>query len=117
TTAIHITHSMSELRAVAGAWRDRIARRILVRASCPLIAIAGSCADRLHAFCAGRIDPARIHVIRNGVSRAPAADRERFRRAWGCEPNDFVLGAVARLEVQKNPLFLVELLSRLPERV
>ncbi len=50
-------------------------------------------------------------------ARRPPADREAIRREWECNGNDFVLGCLARIESQKNPLFLVGLLPDLPEHV
>lgn len=63
------------------------------------------------------IDEGRLHLVWNGVPAAPSSDREVVRRTWGCGPEHTVLGCVARLEPQKNPLFLLSLLARLPQTV
>ncbi len=44
-------------------------------------------------------------------------DREALRRSWGCDSNDLVLGCIARIEAQKNPLFVPTLLAGLPRNV
>jgi glycosyltransferase involved in cell wall biosynthesis len=56
-------------------------------------------------------------LVWNGVSAAPARDREALRREWGCGPEDILLGCVARIEPQKNPLFIPKLLAQLPANV
>ncbi len=63
------------------------------------------------------IDKSRLHLVWNGVSPAPPADRAAIRRDWGCGPEHFVLGSVARLEPQKNPLLMLRLLAELPPQV
>src|SRR5262249_20757357 len=44
-------------------------------------------------------------------------DRDALRRDWRCGSDDIVLGCVARIEPQKNPLFVPELLAQLPPNV
>jgi glycosyltransferase involved in cell wall biosynthesis len=63
------------------------------------------------------LDAARVHTVLNGVAPAPVADRPAIRAEWGCRPGDVVLGCVARLEQQKDPLFALELLRQLPSNV
>ncbi len=114
---IHVTRSMAELGTVGGRFRDRLAARILRKVPCRYIAIAGSCSRQLGSYRGGAVDAARIHTVVNGVRPAPGGDRERFRAEWGCRAGDVVLGCAARIEAQKNPLFLVNLLPSLPESV
>jgi glycosyltransferase involved in cell wall biosynthesis len=113
-TTIHVTRSMRQLRAQAGLARDWVSTRTLRCIRCPVIAIARSGVDDL---CRIGIEPNRLHLVHNGVSDATPADRDEIRRRWGIGPADIVLGCVARLEPQKNPLFLPPLLSRLPRHV
>ena len=111
---VHVTRSMSRLGSWGGSVRDWISTRVLRSVQCPLIAIAQSGIADLAAL---RIAPSRLNLVWNGVAPAPAVDREAIRRAWGCGPNDVVLGCVARIEPQKNPLFMPPLLARLPPHV
>jgi glycosyltransferase involved in cell wall biosynthesis len=111
---IHVTRTMYGLRSVGGFLRDGIARCTLRAASFPFIAIARSGLADLTSI---GIDPRRLHLVWNGVPPAPQADREAIRKAWGCRPDDFVLGCIARIEPQKNPLFLPKLLAQLPGHV
>ena len=111
---IHVTRTMRQLGSVGGVIRDWVSRRVLRRIQCPLIAIAQSGMADLAAL---GIAPSRLNLVWNGVSPAPAADREAVRRGWGCAPHDIVLGCVARIEPQKNPLFLPSLLAQLPPHV
>lgn len=111
---IHVTRSMHSLRALAGGLRDWLARRILQNTTCPLIAISESgVTDLVHYG----IHPARVHLVFNGVAAAPSSDREAVRRSWNCQPDEIVLGCVARIEPQKNPLFMPSLLAALPRHV
>ena len=59
----------------------------------------------------------RVHCVLNGVAESPRADRDAIRSEWNCRDGDIVLGCLARIEDQKNPLFLVGLLPQLPEQV
>ncbi len=113
-TTIHVTRSMRQLRAQAGWARDWVSTRTLRRIRCPVIAIAKSGVDDLSRI---GIERNRLHLVHNGVSDAIPGDRDEIRRRWGIGPADIVLGCVARLEPQKNPLFLPPLMSRLPQHV
>jgi glycosyltransferase involved in cell wall biosynthesis len=114
---IHITHPPDVLGAWGGRVRSWIARQALRRAMAPCLAIAQGCANELTIWLGESGGSPRIHCVHNGVSEAPRADREAVRREWNCRKGDFLLGCVARIEDQKNPLFLVELLPYLPEQV
>jgi glycosyltransferase involved in cell wall biosynthesis len=113
-TTIHVTRSMRQLHAQAGWARDWVSTRTLRRIRCPIIAIAKSGVDDLSRI---GIEHDRLHLVHNGVSDATRNDRDAIRRRWGVGPADIVLGCVARLEPQKNPLFVPPLLSRLPRHV
>jgi glycosyltransferase involved in cell wall biosynthesis len=116
-TTIHITRSPRALRAWGGRIRDRIAHRALLRSSGFCLAIARGCADELQAWLNSAGRHTHVHCVLNGVGEAPHADREAIRREWNCRPDDLVMGCLARIEDQKNPLFLVGLLPDLPEWV
>ena len=113
---IHVTRSMVDLGAVGGRLRDRFARSVLRQADLPLIGTADRCGRELLEF-VGRDGPP-VHVVPNGVPAPPAADRDRLRAGWGVRDGEIVLGCVARLEPQKDPLFFVrEVMPRLPGHV
>ena len=65
-------------------------------------------------------DRRRITVIQNGIDThrfdPERYDRQRCRRALGLEPDDFAVGAVARLAPQKNLGLLLDALSLLLRR-
>jgi glycosyltransferase involved in cell wall biosynthesis len=115
-STIHIARSMTALRSRAGFLRDWLANRVLRKSPAHFITVARHCSTQLLASCRG-IDPRHVHAVWNGVSFAPAADRDAIRAEWGYQPDDVVIGCVARLEQQKDPLFALELLRRLPEHV
>lgn len=114
---VHITRSMAQLGGIGGALRDRVARYVQRRSTCHWITIAATCAEQFKSYLGDTVNGDRLHCIPNGVAAAPTADRAAIRKEWGCRDDDLVLGCVARLEAQKNPLFMIELLRRLPARV
>ncbi|HTQ40763.1 MAG TPA: glycosyltransferase family 4 protein [Pirellulales bacterium] len=116
-STIHITHSMQSLNAVAGRLRDALTRRQLRTTGSHYLTTADAGRVELSKYLQSQEHAATIHLVRNGVAPAPTADRAAIRQEWNCGPRDIVLGCVARIERQKNPLFLVELLSRMPENV
>jgi glycosyltransferase involved in cell wall biosynthesis len=113
---IHIARSMTDLNARGGFLRDWVANRVLRRSPAHFVTVAHHCSRQLLTSCPG-LDPSRVHAVWNGVGFAPAADRQAIRAEWGCRPSDLVLGCVARLEQQKDPLFALELLRQLPENI
>ena len=116
-STIHITRPPDALGAWGGWVRGRIARRALNQSSAPCLAIAGQCASELTAWLRRNGASPRVHCVLNGVREAPQADREAIRHEWHCRDDDLVLGCLARIEDQKNPLFLVGLLPHLPDQV
>jgi glycosyltransferase involved in cell wall biosynthesis len=116
---VHVTRTMSGLRSVGGKLRDYVSKQVLRSMGCPLIAIARSGLADLAAL---GIDRSRLRLVWNGTSEPTAreragSDRDAVRRLWGCGPQDVVLGCVARIEPQKNPLFIPSLLAKLPPNV
>ena len=58
-------------------------------------------------------------VIYNGIDTthlAPSVSRDELRARFGFTQEDFVLGSVMRLSVEKHPEVLVEAIARLPRR-
>jgi glycosyltransferase involved in cell wall biosynthesis len=71
---------------------DRLARRV------PDVIVANSAAVAADALEREGLDPARLRVIRNGVTPAEPlspAERLAIRAGWGVGPDDIVAGAVA----------------------
>jgi glycosyltransferase involved in cell wall biosynthesis len=111
---VHVTRTMQWLNTSGGLVRDWVARRALRTANCPLIAIAESGIADLSEL---GINRERLRLVWNGVSNPAPIDRDAVRQVWGCGPQEIVLGCVARLEPQKNPLFMISLLPQLPANV
>ena len=65
-----------------------------------------------------RIDPRRVHVIRNAVVPVTTtdADRLRFRQGWGFSPQDVVVGCVGNYKPGKGQELLLEIATDLRER-
>ncbi len=110
-TTIHITHSMASLSAIGGRLRDWIARRVLRNPNDHYLAIAESGHRELKDYLATDDCQRNVHLVHNGVSPPPVSDRQSMRRQWNCAAGDIVLGCVARIEKQKNPLFAIDLLA------
>lgn len=115
-TTIHVTRSMRTLGAMLGRLRDRFIAPILRRARTHFITVSKASRRDLLTIL-GDDAAARVSAIPNGVPDAPQGDREWYRREWKVPEDAVVLGTVARVEAQKNPLFVVRLLAALPERV
>lgn len=83
---------------------DRIARRWTDAVVANSQAVADDAVRRRS------VDPAKLHVIRNGVDAMEAVDprqRERQRRAWNVAPGSVVIGCIANLrEVKGHDLLL-----------
>lgn len=111
---IHVTRSAAELGAVAGGLRDFVTRRTLRRARLPLVGTSPTCTQDLKRFIGD--NKIRCHNVTNGAFRA-GSDRASARRIGGVSDTGLVIGTLARIEQQKNPLFVPKLLSQLPEKV
>lgn len=111
---IHVTRTMRQLGSLGGRVRDWVTVRALRSSNLPLIPTAHRSLDDLKQL---GVPARRLHLVWNGVTSAPDADRDKFRADWGCKTGDVVLGCVARIEPQKNPLFLPHILAQLPPHV
>jgi glycosyltransferase involved in cell wall biosynthesis len=114
---VHVTRGMSGLGSMFGGARDWVARRTLRSANCEYVAVAEAARQPLAKILDGPTVGTRTHTVWNGISPAPASARAALRAEWGCRPGEIVLGSVARIEEQKDPLFALELLARLPAHV
>jgi glycosyltransferase involved in cell wall biosynthesis len=111
-TTIHVTRSARSLGARGAAIRDWLSTRVLKRIRSPVLATASACRDEL-AFRRQK----HVHLVLNGVRDCDGSARRSLRRAWSCSDASVVLGVVARIEDQKNPLFVADCLARMERQV
>lgn len=112
---VHVTRSLKNLGAAGGGVRDQIARSQLTRLGIPLIAVSDLCLAELHEF----LPPAQrpdCFSVSNGAFRC-LGNRDQYRKQWARKEDEILIGTVARIEAQKNPLFVCDLLSKLPEHI
>jgi glycosyltransferase involved in cell wall biosynthesis len=116
-STIHIAHAAGALGAKLGLLRDMVATAVLRRVGATHIVVAEQ-AGRVLTQRLARASPAqRIRVVYNGVCETasgqdPAA-RNEVRAEWGIGSEEVMIGCVGRLEPQKNPLFLLDVLGAL----
>jgi len=115
SATVHVTRSMKELKAAGGWLRDLVARNAFFQTQIPLIATSPQCTHDLSEFLGSKNSPP-VYNVTNGAFPSEG-QREIFRSKWGVNQEAIVLGTVARIEHQKNPLFLCSVLSKLPENV
>ena len=65
------------------------------------------------------VAPGRVHVIPNAVLPAvsTAADRVRYRNAWGYSPGQLVIGCVANYKPEKGLGLLIDAAARLRDQL
>ena len=64
-------------------------------------------------------NPAKLITIHNGIlcdAKQPAVDRAAFKKSFGFDPDDFVVGTVGRLEPVKDQKTLLEAFSILCDK-
>jgi glycosyltransferase involved in cell wall biosynthesis len=110
-STIHIAHTARALGARIAVLRDAVTTRALRRRGAVYVTVSHASQAQLSArFVDGPTKP-RVLVVHNGVpvqkSSALLAAREAARREWGIADGEVVIGAVGRIEAQKNPLALV----------
>ncbi len=115
-STIHVTRSAETLGATGGTVRDHFSRLVLRSERFHTICVAHRCRQDFLEFMAGCDRDTTCFAVPNGVDAAPVADRIGIRGAWNCSNHDFVLGTVARIEDQKNPLMAAEILAKLDAR-
>lgn len=87
--------------------RRRRVNRVLTLGAAHLYAVS----DELRGFMLDEGYPARVRVVRNGVdmpSPAVSATRDALRAGWDVRPEEFVIGAIARLDPVKDLATLLE---------
>lgn len=71
-----------------------------------------ACGDDAARFMWGTADPAKVHKMTNAIDTGrfhqALAAREQMRKDLGVD-DAFVLGTVARIDAQKNPLYLLKI--------
>lgn len=71
-----------------------------------------ACGDDAARFMWGTADPAKVRKMTNAIDTQrfsqALAGREEIRRSLGIR-DEFVLGTVARIDVQKNPMYLLKI--------
>ncbi len=118
-STIHIGHTARALGARAGRLRDLVTTKALRRAGTMYVAVSeASRAQLASRFSNGTTKP-RVVVVHNGVPvpepSVLIAARNAARHEWRIAEGEIVVGAVGRIEAQKNPLALVDYLQALGE--
>lgn len=111
-STIHIAHTARSLGARSGRLRDAVTTRALCRPGAVYVTVSHASEILLNArFSQGPTKP-RVLVVHNGVPVPQGSTlnsaREVSRRDWGIANGEIVIGAVGRIEAQKNPRALVE---------
>lgn len=109
-STIHVGRSAAALNAKLGAFRDLFTHKVLNWVGGQYISVSEASGDQLRR----RLNPmrAKIEVVHNGVL-TPMPDslisgRKNARAEWGIHKGEVVIGAVGRIEAQKNPLVLID---------
>lgn len=100
-----------------GALRPLVVRgeRLLARHTDRIVCVSEN--DRQQGRAHGVLSPGVGTVIHNGIPpRSGTPDRGRLRREFGIAPGTPVVGAIARLAEQKNPLGILRATRRLRDR-
>jgi glycosyltransferase involved in cell wall biosynthesis len=126
-STIHVTRTAVSLKARAAVVRDALCRRVLRRTTIPLIGISHTSARDLCKFVNGhdhlsKIDGngsrekggVAVYSVANGVADPVLNPRDELRDSLHLQDSDIVIGVIARIEQQKNPLFMCRLLEHLP---
>ena len=112
-TTIHVTRSMKSLNAALGSIRDWISVKTMQQASLPTITVS----ERSSIDWQQLIPDSNVSVVPNGTPRLLTDARLTIRQRWGIKDDDIALGTIARIEEQKNPLFLPRVIAGLPNHV
>jgi glycosyltransferase involved in cell wall biosynthesis len=110
---IHLTQTMTELRAVLGRARDSVARKSLVRWPGYWVAVGEKRAHMLEKFLG---NPGNVRCVENGVP-VPGYDeiqkwRLLKRKELGITDQEKLVVAVGRLVEQKRPQFFLDVARR-----
>ena len=116
-STIHIPRGACELGARFGRMRDWLTERVLAGSRNQMITVSKEMQRLLseRLVSAGALND-RIHMVYTGVACEDESDgavTRNIRLSWGVQDDVPVIGVVGRIEQQKNPFFLLELLSAL----
>ena len=110
---VHVTRSMQSLGASLGLFRDWMSRRVMRQNSFPIITVSQRSADDWREL----VPQSRVCVVPNGTTGPTKQDRIKIRESWDVSPSEIVVGTIARIEEQKNPLFMPQIVADLPSHV
>jgi glycosyltransferase involved in cell wall biosynthesis len=131
-STIHVTRTARSMGARLAILRDGLSRFVLRKSGLPLIGISATSAEYLCEFLNGHRNLTRfidhdsidssvglipVYSVLNGVAAPELRPREELRRALGLASAHVVIGVIARIEEQKNPMFFCRLLGSLPQHV
>ena len=103
----------AKLKYPPGRWVNKLINEYY---SDHIIAVSPAAAENLTD---GGISPKRITVMMNGVTpvaRKSAEECEALRKQWGIQPDEFVLGILARIEPYKGHMHILEAMKLLTEQ-
>lgn len=116
-STIHIGHTAHALGARGGLLRDLVTTKALGRAGSVYVTVSEASRGQLASRFSSSATKPRVLVVHNGVPvpepSALIAARKLARHDWGIAEGEIVVGAVGRIEAQKNPLVLVDYLQSL----
>ncbi|MCL5776857.1 glycosyltransferase family 4 protein [Limibaculum sp. FT325] len=112
-STIHITHSAKSLGARLGALRDFVAAGVLARVRPAVICVSDAAAAKLRARNGlYELDISTVHpTVPSTNASSLIKARADARRQWAVSQDEIVVGAVGRIEDQKNPIFLLDAFS------
>lgn len=109
-STIHVGRSAASLKAKLGTGRDVVSHSFLKRVGGQFICVSeASCAQLERRFASKQV---KLGVVHNGVRSQTDSSleiaRKQSRTDWSAGADTIVIGAVGRIEEQKNPLALVD---------
>lgn len=110
---VHVTKSMASLNAFLGRVRDLISMFIVTRSAVSVIVVS----EQSRRDWKRMVAKHPIFVVPNGTTAVCTDFRGSIRKRWSVSDENIVLGTVARIEDQKNPLFLPKVIAALPRNV
>ena len=116
-STIHIGHTARALGARGGRIRDLVTTKALRRPGSVFVTVSEASRGQLASRFSDDAAKPHVLVVHNGVPvpepSALIAARKSARQDWGIADGEIVVGAVGRIEAQKNPLVLVDYLQSL----
>lgn len=113
---VYTPHALVTLDPTLAPWKRSLYSRMerwLAHSTAAIIAVSGD--EAAHAKQLG-IDPAKVHVVPNGIASPRLLAREDARRRMGIPDSSVVIGFVGRLSPQKAPDHLLRGFAALADR-